>query len=329
MAALHSNIPLPPKLDIQNNLSQTWKNWRQIWDSYEIVAGLQLDPLPAGADAAAIAANDRENYRINRIRLATFITCIGQEALEVYNGLPFNQPEDKNNIDMVLQLFEHHCVGETNVIYERYLFNNRIQEPETIDAYASALRTMAQTCEFGELRDSLIRDRIVCGIKDNALRKRLLQERHLPLNVCIDKCRAAAVADQRMRDMTGKEVSAVHRGKYSRKPGSTTVENRADSGQRDSNVPKCKFCCRNHKFKKELCPAWGQPCKACGINNHFQKSKVCKKNINSIQESYDSDTETSSSESINIVQDVYACDKSNKPIYCKMLVNEKMLNDAS
>ena len=36
--------------------------------------------------------------------------------------------------------------------------------------------------------DSLIRDRIVVGTKDNGTRKRLLQESKLTLNKCIDIC---------------------------------------------------------------------------------------------------------------------------------------------
>ncbi len=137
MATLHSNIPLPPKLEVHGNLAQSWKKWRQIWDSYEVVAGYVYE-LEENADAVALAAAVTERRKKDRYRLATFITCIGPDALEIYNGLPFKTPEHKNDIDTVLQLFESHCVGETNVIYERYLFNNRVQEAdENIDTCLS------------------------------------------------------------------------------------------------------------------------------------------------------------------------------------------------
>ena len=94
-------------------------------------------------------------------------------------------------MNSILTLVEKHCVGETNVIYERYVFNNRIQEThETVDTYATAPRSLAKSCDFGSLKDDLIRDRIVCGIRDNAMRKRLLQESSLTLNKCMDICRA-------------------------------------------------------------------------------------------------------------------------------------------
>jgi hypothetical protein len=58
------------------------------------------------------------------------------DALEIFDGLPFENQEAKTNIDQVLQLLEAHCVGETNEIYERYLFNKRDQEAgESFDSY--------------------------------------------------------------------------------------------------------------------------------------------------------------------------------------------------
>ena len=62
------------------------------------------------------------------LSVATFITCIGKEALEIHNGLPFKSEEDKSDMTKVLELWETHCIGKTNIIYERYKFNNHSQE---------------------------------------------------------------------------------------------------------------------------------------------------------------------------------------------------------
>lgn len=43
-------------------------------------------------------------------------------------------------------LWNAYCIDETNVIYERYIFNNRTQEPsESIETYATSLRALAAT----------------------------------------------------------------------------------------------------------------------------------------------------------------------------------------
>ena len=167
-----ANVSLPQKFDTKGNLAANWKKWVQIWKAYEIVTGLDKQP--------------------STLHVATFITCIGPDTLEIHTGLPFSSDAERENMDKVLGLWQNYCIGKTNVIYERYKFNNRSQEAnESIDAYTTALRTLAETCEFGSLKDDLIRDRLVCGIRDNGQRKKLLQEPKLTLEKCLDSCRAA------------------------------------------------------------------------------------------------------------------------------------------
>ncbi|KAK6190707.1 hypothetical protein SNE40_002510 [Patella caerulea] len=102
LPTFHSNVPLPPKLEVKGNLSNNWKRWRQLWDSFEIVS--------------------RTKDQSGKYRVATFITCVGPDALDIYNGLPFENEEAKTNMDTILNLMERHCLGETNVIYERYIY---------------------------------------------------------------------------------------------------------------------------------------------------------------------------------------------------------------
>jgi hypothetical protein len=100
----------------------------------------------------------------------------------------FANEGEANDVDNVIAKFENFCIGET---YERYCFNKRDQEQgENIDTYVAALRTLVKTCNYGTLEESLIRDRIVIGIRDNATRKKLLQDAKLTLNSCVDICRA-------------------------------------------------------------------------------------------------------------------------------------------
>ncbi|CAH3019511.1 unnamed protein product, partial [Porites evermanni] len=73
----------------------------------------------------------RLNEQTDEYRVAAFITCIGPKALTIHNGL-------------------------------LYCFNNRNQDAgESIDTYASNLRSLSDTCNFGTLKDEMIRDRIV------------------------------------------------------------------------------------------------------------------------------------------------------------------------
>ena len=197
---IQSNIPLPSKLEVKGNLSTNWKRFKRLWTNYEIASRL--------------------NTQSSELRTATLLTCIGSDALEIFDGLPFENEEAKTNIDQVLQLLEAHCVGETNEIYERYLFNKRDQEAgESFDSYITCLRSLAKTCNFGALQDSMIRDRVVVGIKDNSIRRKLLTENKLTLSKCIDICRANEMTAKQLKDMTSQDedVNAINTGNPSRK----------------------------------------------------------------------------------------------------------------
>ena len=77
-------------------------------------------------------------------------------------------------------------------MYERYVFFSRNQENgESIDHYVTVLKTMSNICEFGDLKESLIRDRVVFGIQDNSVEERLLRDPDLTLQTAIEKVRSA------------------------------------------------------------------------------------------------------------------------------------------
>ena len=65
----------------------------------------------------------------------------------------------------------------------------RLLHIKTITGF-SVLRYLVATCEFGNLEDDIIRDRIVLGIYDDNLRARLLRKDELTLTQTIDFCRS-------------------------------------------------------------------------------------------------------------------------------------------
>ena len=62
---------------------------------------------------------------------------------------------------------------------------------------------MAATCELESLH--LIRDRIVCGIKAQTLKERMLRENDLTLQKAIDICRAAETSRDQLKLLCGGE----------------------------------------------------------------------------------------------------------------------------
>ena len=56
-----------------------------------------------------------------------------------------------------------------------YRFYRCVQEEnESVSAYSAQLRRYASTCNFGEFLNRSLRDQFICGIRNSATRKKLL-----------------------------------------------------------------------------------------------------------------------------------------------------------
>ena len=78
---------------------------------------------------------------------------VGVDAREVYSTFSnWDAEGDEAKLDPVLAKFEQYCRPRRNVPFQRYCFNRRQQEAgETYEQYRTALRKMAQECEFGTI----------------------------------------------------------------------------------------------------------------------------------------------------------------------------------
>lgn len=76
---------------------------------------------------------------------------------------------------------------------------------EFIDNYVMDLKIKVQLCEFGNLFDGLIRDRIVCGIYDEVCCVCLFRELDLILVKVIDVCRVQEMSIKQLKFLKGSE----------------------------------------------------------------------------------------------------------------------------
>ena len=245
----------PPKyLDLKHSgeIAENWKLWKEKYNNYFVISRL-----------------DRETPEF---QLAMFKHTIGDDALKVIKTFNYAEGENSSDWRVVMGKMEKHCIGEVNEIYERYCFNMRDKLPtESVDSFVAELRNLAKTCNFCDcLRDSLIRDRIVLGIKNEQTTKKLLRMRDLTLNRCIDVCRSEEVAELQMKSLSGPVDNINQVKSSSKKPRAPTPVD-----GRSAKKISCKFCGYDHQPDRKMCPAWGKKCKRCKEKNHF--AKKCKK----------------------------------------------------
>lgn len=169
----------PSALSFEGNLAENWKLWEQKFELFLVASGF------------CKKAED--------VQCATFLHVAGEEAVKVYNTFVFT-PDESNKLAEFKKKFKDYCEPRKNLPYIRHLFFTRAQgQAENIDAYVTDLKNKAKDCEFGDLHDSLIRDRIVCGVSEDQTRARLLRETDLTLKRAIDICRANEITSNQVK----------------------------------------------------------------------------------------------------------------------------------
>ena len=201
----------------------------------------------------------------DKLKVNLLLNCAGPEAIEEDSHFVYNEGESKDSFATVCKKFTELCEGAKNVIYERLVFDQRHQkEGERIDSFVRELKRLSLTCEFGELRDSLNRDRIVGGVRSDDLKGELLKKPDLTLASAHDYCRTFEAAELQKYKFAA-TVSPSSEGE----PRIQAIQK--DREQQKKTSRSCKFCGYSHPFTHpNRCPAFGKKCMKCKKQGHFQ-----------------------------------------------------------
>ena len=263
-------LPAPEQLDIHNAIAaELWKEWEGAWKHYARATGLST--------------------KEEAVQVSTLLTVIGPQARRVFSTFQWNDPQDEEKIGTVLAKFAAYCRPRKNVPFERYRFYKREQQTgESLDQYATALRQLANHCDFENITpDEILRDRILFGITDGRVREALLRKDAITLVKVLDVCRAAELSHAQIREfdgktLTGDSVNAIQKSKKNSKLRQKTTQQKSDRSH------ECRYCGTSHEFKKELCPAYGKRCAKCGRENHYARKcqqKGIQKSVRLVDES--------------------------------------------
>ena len=161
-----------------------------------------------------------------------------------------------------------------NVILERARFNRRCQrEGESTEQYITALYGLVKTCEYGNLRDEMLRDRIVVGIRDVGLSEPLQLDPDLTLVKAKKVVRQKeAVKEQQLQLGLGTKKDPIDfdevRRALMQKGAAWTPTMRGSQGTAKPQNPQCKRC-GHERHPAEKCPAKNVTCYKCNRKGHF------------------------------------------------------------
>ena len=119
-------------------------------------------------------------------RRATFLSIVGRSSYNLLRSLVSPaKPTDKTFEQLVEVLTKHYSPKPTEVM-QRFRFNSQAKrEGESIANYVAELRSLTEDCNYGEALSEMLRDRLVWGVRDTAIQKKLLCEADLMLEKAI------------------------------------------------------------------------------------------------------------------------------------------------
>ena len=149
----------PDRFDFKS--PDIWPKWRRRFEQFRTASGL----------SAASAAQ----------QVNTLLYCLGEEADDVLSSTNITDAE-RLVYDTVLQKFDDFFEVRRNVIFERARFNRRNQlDGESSEKYITELYSLIDGCNYGDLKEEMLRDRLVVGIKDQELSEKLQLDPDLTL----------------------------------------------------------------------------------------------------------------------------------------------------
>ena len=255
-----ASVQLRPPDNFDFSKPDTWTRWKKRFEQFRVASGL--------------------NAQGEERQVSTLLYCIGDEADAVLTSTNIKDDERKK-YDDVIGKFDSFFRVRKNVIFERAKFNRRAQlDGESIEHYITVLYGLVETCEFGALQDELLRDRIVVGIRDNALSERMQAEGS---KLTLEKAKmmarqkeAVAEHSSQLRGDGSKQspisVEPVRGGQP--QPRQRDAIGRSNgkprSGRGDPRSTLCTRCGKPKHQRGDRCPARDAICHKCNRKGHFK-----------------------------------------------------------
>ena len=255
-----ASYQVPPPKPFNFTKPEEWPNWIRRFERFRQASGLS------------------EKSQANQVN--TLVYTMGDVADDILSSFGLSE-EDKTKYDVVVEKFEAHFVKKRNVIFERAKFNQRRQEEgEPVDDFVTSLYCLSEHCKYGNLRDEMIRDRIVVGLLDSTLSEKLQLEPNLTLEMAITSARQREQVKKQQQviraDETPSNIDTIlakkSQGKLRVKQPTSKQQPQKFNPVTNSQI--CGRCGKSGHVGKQHCPAREATCRKCHKRGHFQS--VCR-----------------------------------------------------
>ena len=214
---------------------------------------------------------------------AILLTACGKKTFALLKALSApNKPSEVNFADFCKSLSEH-CQPKPSVIMERFKFHTRTRRhDESVTEYVAALRKVASQCEFGGELETNIQDRLVCGIANAGMQRKMLLDDGLTLGKAVKIARTEERAAENVAEIQSCNASAAKaemhvdrdRINYTEGQPSRQTERRGKSGEAREAARKACYRCGALSHLANTCSYRTIVCRICQKKGHI--ARVCR-----------------------------------------------------
>ena len=252
-------IQLQPPEPFNFKTPDDWPRWKRRFEQFRIASGLS------------------EESQLKQV--STFLYCLGEEADAVLTSTNPSD-EDRKGYDAVIMKFDGFFKVRKNIIFERARFNRRNQlEGEAAETYIMELYTLAESCEFKDTKEEMIRDRLVVGIRDSSLSERMQMEPDLTLERAKKMVRQREAVHEQQEILKGasdvKSLEEVQttQGPQKGRGKKMPIAKPKPKGRHTTSQPKNCGRCGKGQHQRDQCPARDVECHRCHKKGHY--SSLC------------------------------------------------------
>ncbi len=152
-----------------------------------------------------------EDYRSTKQKESYIVELCGSQTYSLLRNLLSPVKPGSKTVDELMDLLKQHFNPKPSEIVQRFKFNSRSREEgETVLDYVAVLRKLAHDCNYGEKLTEMLRDRLVCGINDDRIQRRLLAETDLTFEKALKIAQAMETANKDVRDLQASTPRNIH-----------------------------------------------------------------------------------------------------------------------